>query len=47
MTEAQRLIEKILTLITDKFFGVIELHIQNGKIVNIKKSQNLKPEEIK
>jgi hypothetical protein len=47
MTEAQRLIEKILTLINDKYFGVIELHIQNGKIVNIKKCQNIKPEEIK
>ena len=47
MTETQRLIDKILTLITEKFFGVIELHIQNGKVVNIKKCQNIKPEEIK
>lgn len=40
-------LDKIITilkeLITSKFYGIIELRFEDGKIVHIRKTENIKP----
>lgn len=38
-----KIIEMIKMLISKKFFGLLELRFEDGKIVHIRKTENIKP----
>src|SRR5437762_2842417 len=40
------IINSLLALLDSDYFGVITLAVQHGRIINIRKEQNLKPAEI-
>lgn len=37
----------LATLRSEEFFGIVETHFENGRIVRIKKHQTLLPDDIK
>lgn len=38
-----KIISMIRDLIASKFFGIIELRFESGKLVHIRKTENIKP----